>query len=485
MATDTRTRYYTTARIGPKRSFTPEGYLLCEDVPLCRTGLMLYGPDETPIAARGGVAKVWRRPEDVFHPDHMRSIEGKSVVNDHPSSGEVTPETWQELTVGVILNPRRGKGVDDDLLLGDLLITQAEAIRAVNEEDKREVSMGYDAEYVESGPGEGYQKDIICNHVALVESGRCGARCSIGDHLPQQLRLKGDKKVKTNWKKIQDSIAKLKRAYVANDMAELKKAFDDMPDDMPTGDSEEETEKKVGDTHNIHISMAPAKDDAEKGEGRMKWGDEAIEAKFGEHEKKINDCMARLGDHSYSRDSEEEKKKEEEKEKEKEADKAKDAEREIEGELEEEAPEGTGDMARKANDSSFLVESYQDTVSLAEIISPGIAIFTLDQAAKPKATYDSICDLRRRALDEGLKDADTAAIIRSVRGRTLDSARLGKMFCGQVRSLFLAVGAMKQEANDRAVAGRTTTNDSLRSVPVKSSINSPIELNKRNREFYK
>ena len=48
-AYDERMRFYTTARIGPKRSTTKEGYLICEDVPLARVGTMEYGPGETPI----------------------------------------------------------------------------------------------------------------------------------------------------------------------------------------------------------------------------------------------------------------------------------------------------------------------------------------------------------------------------------------------------------------------------------------------------
>ena len=39
-------RYYTVSKLGPKRSLTPEGYLLCQDVPVARTGEMLYAEGE-------------------------------------------------------------------------------------------------------------------------------------------------------------------------------------------------------------------------------------------------------------------------------------------------------------------------------------------------------------------------------------------------------------------------------------------------------
>ena len=40
---------------------------------------------------------------------------------------------------------------------------------------------GYNAFYEQTAPGLGRQKDIHCNHVALVDEGRCGKRCAIMD----------------------------------------------------------------------------------------------------------------------------------------------------------------------------------------------------------------------------------------------------------------------------------------------------------------
>src|ERR1700726_2218391 len=147
---------------------TPEGYLVIYDTPIARTGVMLYGPGETPIEpGPGGVVKIDRHPEDVFRPETMASFAGKPVVNEHPSEN-VTPENWNALAVGIVMNVRRGTGVEDDLLVADLQITNADAISAVRT-GKREVSCGYDADYIQTGPGEGYQTEIVGNHLALVE----------------------------------------------------------------------------------------------------------------------------------------------------------------------------------------------------------------------------------------------------------------------------------------------------------------------------
>lgn len=170
----------TVQQIGKRQALTPEGFLLCEEVPIARTGEMYYGPGEVPVdPGEDGVIRITRGPDELFSPDTIASYNGKPVTNDHPPEG-VTPANWKRLTIGVVQNTRRGTGIEDDLLLADLLITDAEGIEEVRS-GKREVSCGYDAEYEQSEAGRGQQRRIIGNHVAIVERGRCGPRCAIGD----------------------------------------------------------------------------------------------------------------------------------------------------------------------------------------------------------------------------------------------------------------------------------------------------------------
>ena len=175
-------RFYTIESLSENRSLTPEGYLLCENATLSRTGTMLYKADEIPIdPGQDGLVTVIRYEADVFKREAVASFTGKSVTNNHPSSGEdVTPENWRSLEVGVILNPRRGTEDKKDCLVADLLIKDAEAIRLI-ESGKVQLSCGYDADYEQIKPGYAKQFDIIGNHVAIVENGRCGPRCAIMD----------------------------------------------------------------------------------------------------------------------------------------------------------------------------------------------------------------------------------------------------------------------------------------------------------------
>lgn len=178
-------KYYSVAQLSDRISATPEGFLICEGVPITRAGELLYAPSETPVTPNGSATVISRTVEDIHDPATIASFEGKPVTINHPDDF-VTPDNWRELAVGVVQNVRPGEGDDADKLLADLLITDYEAISAVKSKRLREVSCGYEAEYVEIAPGKGRQENIIGNHVALVAAGRCGSECAIFDHAPKK-----------------------------------------------------------------------------------------------------------------------------------------------------------------------------------------------------------------------------------------------------------------------------------------------------------
>jgi uncharacterized protein len=177
-------RYHVVEQLGPSRAETKEGFLIIQGVPLGRTGRQLYHEREVPIRgdARGHVI-VDREPEEVFRDETIASLNGKPLTMDHPDD-DVMPSNWKEYTVGHVMYPHRGDGVKEHLLLGDLFVMDPEAIEAIKQNRIRELSIGYDAKYTEDAPGYGKQHSIICNHVALVDSGRCGPACRIGDRAP-------------------------------------------------------------------------------------------------------------------------------------------------------------------------------------------------------------------------------------------------------------------------------------------------------------
>jgi hypothetical protein len=119
-----------------------------------------------------------------------------------------------------------------------------------------------------------------------------------------------------------------------------------------------------------------------------------------------------------------------------------------------EVPESLKEDAKKAKDSAYFVDSFQDTVAKAEILVPGIRIPTFDKAAKPKEGFKRICNFRRQALDLAHVQPSTRALIEdALAGKDLDTKN---MTCDAVRVLFNSVAGAKAAANNAAASSRTS-----------------------------
>ena len=166
----------------------PEGYLLCLNVPVARTGTQEYLAEELGLTRGSSVVSVYRPEEEVFSPETIASFEGMPVTNDHPPEG-VDITNIRALQKGHAHNVRRGNGEESDLLLADLIITDPALITAILEGGKREISCGYTYELCEEN-GQYIQRQIRGNHVAVVDAGRAGSRVSIKDRKPKTERRK-------------------------------------------------------------------------------------------------------------------------------------------------------------------------------------------------------------------------------------------------------------------------------------------------------
>lgn len=163
-------------RISPHMTTTPEGFLICHDVPIARTGEMDYRAGELLLDGDPDrLVMVYRHPEDVFDPAAMASFEGKEVTSGHPTE-DVGPENHAAYSKGHVQNVRR-RG---EHLIADLHLKDAALISDVRNGVLREVSCGYHCSYVPEG--DGYrQQDIRGNHVAVVPRGRAGREVAIHD----------------------------------------------------------------------------------------------------------------------------------------------------------------------------------------------------------------------------------------------------------------------------------------------------------------
>jgi hypothetical protein len=163
---------------------TPEGYLICQNVPLGRIGWMEYHGNELPPIFNepaSKICKVFRSEEEVFSPATMASFEGKPVTNTHP---------LENLTIDSVAISERGHTQnirrDGDFLVGDLHIKDNILKSEVLNNSKREISCGYDCAWIPLGDSKYEQKEILGNHVAVVENGRAGHRVKINDAAPKE-----------------------------------------------------------------------------------------------------------------------------------------------------------------------------------------------------------------------------------------------------------------------------------------------------------
>lgn len=164
--------------ISPNQLETDEGFLICRNVPIARTGTQEYLASE--IGLEGDkVIKVIRPEEEVFSDATIASFEGKPVTDDHPSD-LVDTQTATIYGKGHAQNVRRGAGEWKDYLVGDLFVQDESLIEKI-QHGKREVSCGYSVEYVDNGDGTFTQKNIRGNHIAIVDEGRAGHKAAIMD----------------------------------------------------------------------------------------------------------------------------------------------------------------------------------------------------------------------------------------------------------------------------------------------------------------
>jgi hypothetical protein len=168
----------------PRR--TTDGYLVVR-AKAARLGTYEYaGSEIDPTNAHGlrdkAVVNVLRDEATVFDKKAVHSFIGKPVTNDHPTVA-VSAENWRDHARGVVMGAVR----DGEHLSFDLLLTDAKAIADV-EGGKRELSNGYGAELefgdftaADGTKCEARQASIRGNHVAIVDRGRAGSECRIGD----------------------------------------------------------------------------------------------------------------------------------------------------------------------------------------------------------------------------------------------------------------------------------------------------------------
>lgn len=417
-------KYYTTSQISENIHETPEGYIVCIGVPIARTGDMLYGQGETPIDADSkGRVTITRDEDEVFRPETIASFEGKAVTISHPTEF-VGPENWSDLAKGILQNVRRGEGDQKNDLIADLLITDKMAIGLVKN-GLREVSCGYEADYLQTDEGKGKQQNIIGNHLALVDQGRAGPGYAINDS-------KGDTKMK-----LTDRI-----------QAIFAKAKDEAMQVAKDADKE----------------VAEKKDDKEKSKD---------EGAYDELVKMVKDLGEKISDMAKPMDEDkEEKPKKDDEEKPKDADvnagledrlKVVEAavQKLLDGKSQDDDMESEDDDMESKDDDFEESTMTGDTVSRAEILAPGI-----------KKTKD----MKSKALKTAYGTKEGKKVIDSLAG--------GKAPAFDSESLFIAASELLKVSRTSEFSKTKQTKDFSTSMGTEGFM-SAEKINEINAKFYK
>jgi hypothetical protein len=180
------------SRISPHMARLRDGSLLCLSVPVARTGTQYYKAQE--LSSMGGelpagyatndMIPVRRPAEEVLSVRTLASLEGIPICDTHPPQF-VNPRNYSAWQAGHLQNAREGPRTADGerTIAADLVIRDANLIDKVERGLMREISIGYDCEYVQDGRGF-KQTNILANHCAIVPQARGGSSLQIMDSAP-------------------------------------------------------------------------------------------------------------------------------------------------------------------------------------------------------------------------------------------------------------------------------------------------------------
>jgi hypothetical protein len=181
-------------RISTRMSRDNAGNLICHGAVIARSGFQQYTGRELGMDS-DEIIEVWRSPAEVTSNATIASCEGKLVTDHHPGSFLGTHNSGLYAR-GHVQNVREGPPLADGnrCLVADLVVHDDSLISKILDGGLREISLGYDTDYVEREGGTLEQTNIRVNHLALVGSGRCGAACRVRDHKEQQPMTKDERK---------------------------------------------------------------------------------------------------------------------------------------------------------------------------------------------------------------------------------------------------------------------------------------------------
>lgn len=242
------------------RSFDGNGRLQVKVSNISKANVCPYFGREIPNAEKLGldpekIYRLWR------HPDELKKA--AATFNNIPLLNIHTPDfpgdPPRESRVGVT---HSNAAFDGTYLTNGLSVWDNSAIAGIETEEQEELSSSY--QYVaDMTPGttptgevyDGIMRDIVGNHVALVETGRAGSDVLVADSLPPELKHMSKRKaaaIRATLKPLlaadADLEAEVRKALLALDEADKEDEKEKKPaEDEDDDDKDDEKKKKTAD----------------------------------------------------------------------------------------------------------------------------------------------------------------------------------------------------------------------------------------------
>lgn len=203
-------------------------------------------PDNLKTRPFGATIRVLRPIEEVFKPESMVSFAHKPVTNNHPATKVVNAENVRRYQVGFSKEVTR----NGDILEAQILVQDGCTIKEI-EDGKDQISLGYEAE-IDFTPGldemfgayDAVQRNIMGNHIAIVDRARAGVDFRLQDSQPNGVAMK-------------IRVIDGKQIELSDDAAAV---FDVM---------KTEVETKASELKAARVELADAKAKADKAEGEL------------------------------------------------------------------------------------------------------------------------------------------------------------------------------------------------------------------------
>jgi len=285
---------------------SPEGFLTGRAI-VTSVGVFTYRNND------GSIRRELRLPEEVFAREALNSMKLKPMTNNHPDE-KVTADNAKALQIGSLGNNpsdwvdnyglkfpeqmERGESGSDGFHVSiDLTVTDAAAIKEIEEHGKFALSMGYECEIEETSGvwcGMAYdciQRNIRYNHCALVDGARAGDAARIRlDSL--DIHLDGGDAVLVN---ITSGVTRGDQAITQEDKAMKKIRIDGVEYDGEEGlINAYNSEKKRADA--AETKLDSIEKDAAKAKSTLEGELDTAKARADKAEKELKDAQAAIND---------------------------------------------------------------------------------------------------------------------------------------------------------------------------------------------